>query len=144
MDSKRLDSKRRQAILTAARRYVEKNKTTECVMEPGLGFQGPACPVVNCYMRCEKTGACLAKDQDAAKASNKAMRDVIAVVEVIEAAINAPDWVNDKTYPVHGSNIIVYNDFIKEANINPAKLQFVIDNNKVHAMTLANAFARAS
>ena len=140
--SAKLKAKTRRVALAAAKRYVEDHKVTACVMEPGFGYQGTACPVINCYMRCDKTGKCLSQEQGASKATNRAMRDVIAVVDIIEDAMAAPAWATENTYKV-GSNVKVsLSTFAKEAGISLEQLQYALDNNELHKTTLKSAYAR--
>jgi hypothetical protein len=106
-------------------------------MEPGLGYKGPKCPVENCYMRDPSHGGCTAAKSEEAKASTKLMRDAIAIVEIIEEARKLPEWAN--TYVVTNLDER-YNDFLKEAEISPNKLQYLIDHHPVYAQTLANVF----
>lgn len=106
-------------------------------MEPTLGYKGLVCPVTNCYMRHEKTGACAAGKNDAAKASSKLMRDTMTIVDIINAARDAPEWAK---FTVITNLDERYDDFIKEAELNPNKLQYVLDHNQLYAATMASVF----
>lgn len=104
-------------------------------MDPTLGFRGKACPTVNCYMRGSK-GECVANQLEEGKASSKAMRDAITVVEIIEAAKNAPDYA--KLTPISSIGDARFDTFIAEAGVSAAKLQFVLDQNPAWNQVLVN------
>jgi hypothetical protein len=123
-------SKQRAVIVAAARKLVESNRITRCAMDPALGFKGRTCPVVNCYMRGSK-GQCVANELEEAKASSKLMRDAVTVVEIIEAARNAPEFA--AFTPISSTGDHRFDQFLREADIERAKLQFVLDHNTVWA-----------
>ena len=132
-NNKQTDRQKR-VILAAARHIVNASRITECAMEPGFGFKGTVCPVINCYARCPETGKCVAGDSLSAKATSKAMRDAINVVEIITAAREAPEWA-EYTVPVITA-YTEFDEFIKEAGVSRNKLQFVLDNNQVYLATM--------
>lgn len=128
-------------ILRAAKHLVEANRITECAMDSELGFKGLRCPVTNCYMNDSETNKCLALEPGEAKASSKAMRDVITIVEIIDAARNAPAWVTETKYKANLDARL--RDFVKEAGITPSQLQYVLDNNQLYATILAGALRKS-
>lgn len=106
-------------------------------MDSELGFKGPVCPVENCYMRSEETGACIAEQAAQAKASSKLMRDAMTIVEIIDTTRNAPDWAR---FTVVTSLDERYEEFIKEAGLDRGKLQYVLDNNSNFLITMNSVF----
>lgn len=93
-------------------------------MDPELGFKGKACPVINCYMRGVQ-GECVASQLDDSKPSSKAMRDTILIVEIIEAARNAPAYT--KFTQITSVGDVRFDRFIREAEVSRESLQFVLD-----------------
>jgi hypothetical protein len=104
-------------------------------MDPELGFKGPSCPVNNCYMRDENTGACTASTET--KASSKLMRDAMTIVEIVDATRNAPEWAK---FTMVTSLNAKHEKFIKEAELDAGKLQYVLDHNPLFNATLENVF----
>lgn len=109
-------------------------------MDPSVGFRGKSCPTVNCYMRGSK-GECVANQLEDAKTSSKAMRDAIMVVEIIEAAREAPDYAT--LTPITSLGDARYDAFVKEADVDRAKLQFVLNANPVWNQLLTNIIRAA-
>lgn len=125
-----ISSKQRSLLIAAAKKLVEDNRITVCAMDQTIGFKGKTCPTVNCYQR-GSHGECVAGQLEEAKPSSKLTRDTITVVEIIEAARNAPSYA--QYTPITSTGDARYDLFIQEAEIDRAKLQFVLDHNAMWA-----------
>jgi hypothetical protein len=86
-------------------------------------------------MRNEQNGACTAAEE--AKASSKLMREAMTIVEIIYATREAPEWAKFTMVTTLNEK---HERFIKEADLDAGKLQYVLDQNPLYATTLLSVF----